>query len=80
MVSCKGVARDQRTNLIGEYLSPSTLTHLPDPGEVLNRFLVRDLVVLGYLNADIAHLRNPLDQQVDNFLDSFGLVDLLVHF
>ena len=72
MVTCKIVAGDQQTPLIGAYLSQSTLDHLYDPG--------RYPIVLGDLNMDIGRLRNPQDQQVADFLVSFGLVNLLGHF
>ena len=80
VVICDFVAGYQRTPLIGVYLPPSTLDHLPDLNEALNRFPGRDPVILGYLNTDISLLRNPWDQQVAGFLASFGLVDLLGNF
>ena len=46
----------------------------------MNRYLVRDLVVLGDLNADIGLLRNPQDQLVAYLLASFSLVELLADF
>ena len=55
------------------------MEHLPDLEEALNRFLRREPVVLGYLNAEIGRLSNPRDQQVADFLASLGLVDLLGH-
>ena len=39
IVSCKVVARDQQMPLIEAYLPPSTLDHLPDSEEALNRFM-----------------------------------------
>ena len=44
---------------------------------MLNHFLWRDHIVMGYLNADIGRLQNPQNQQVADFLASFRLVDLL---
>ena len=79
MVSYKVVARNQRTPLIGGYITPLTLEQLPDLEEALNRFPGREPVVLDP-NADIDRLRNPRDQQVADFLASFGLVELLGHF
>ena len=35
---------------------------------------------MGYLKADIGRLQNPQDQQVQDFLASFRLVDLLSYF
>ena len=62
MVSCNIFSGNQRTPIVGIYLPPSTLDHLPDLEEALNCFPVRYPVVLGYLNADIGRLRNPRDQ------------------
>ena len=58
MVSYKVVARNQRTPLIGGYITPLTLEQLPDLEEALNRFPGREPVVLDP-NADIDRLRNP---------------------
>ena len=80
MVSCNIISGNHIMPLIGVYLTPSTLDHLPYLEESLNCFLVRDPVVLGDLNTNIGHLRNPRDQQVSVFLAYFGLVDLLGHF
>ena len=67
-------------SLIGPYLSPSNLDHLPDLVKSLNRFPGREPVVLGDFNVDLGRLRNLQDQQVADLLASFGLVDLLAHF
>ena len=69
-----------KTLIIGEYLPPSYLDHLPDLEEALNRFPSKYPVVLGDQNKYIGRIRNPRDQQVADFLVSFGLVDLLAHF
>ena len=74
MVSCKLVSGDQQTSLIGAYLPPPTLDHLSELEEALNLFQGRDPVLLGDLNVDIGRLRNPRDQNVTDFLASFGLV------
>ena len=58
----------------------STLYHHPDLCEALNRLLVRDPIVVGYLNTGVGWMKNPQNQQVTNFLDFFGLVDFLGHF
>ena len=80
VVSLKLVTENQQTPLIGPYLPLSTLYHLTYLEEVLNRFLVRDPIVLGDLDPDIVHLRNFWYQQVADFLESFGLVNILAHF
>ena len=53
VVSYKIVAGNQLLPLIGAYLPPSTLEHMSDLEEVLNRFLGRYHIVLGDLNAYI---------------------------
>ena len=80
VLSCEVIIGNQETPLIWVYLPLSTLDHLPDLGKDLNRFPGRDPVVLGSMNSEIVHLRNPRYQQVSDFLASFGLVDLLGHF
>ena len=75
MVRCEVVDRDHRTPLTGAYLPPTTLYHLSDLEEVLNRLPGRDPIILGDLNAYIGLLRNPRDEQVSDLLASFGLVD-----
>ena len=77
MVSCEVIARYHQTPLIGAYLPLSTLDHLTDLGEALNRFLGRDSVILGDINADIGLVRNPQDKQVADFLAFFGFTYLL---
>ena len=69
-----------RKPLIGAYLPQSTLDHLPDLEEALNRFLGKGPVFLGDINTDIGCLMNPWDQQVKDYLASFGMVDLLDNF
>ena len=80
MVICKLVAVDQQTPIIGAYLSPLTLCHLPYLEELLNCFMGRHFVVLGDPNADISRFINPRDQQVTDLLASFSMVDLLDRF
>ena len=71
VVSCELVSGDQQMRIIGAYLPLSTLDHLLDLEESLNRFL-------GI--ADIGRFWNPQDQQVQYLLMVFGLVDILVCF
>ena len=63
--------------LMRVYLPPSTLEHLPDLEEALDRFLGKDPIVIIDLHEDIRRLQNPQIQQVANFLTSFGMFDLL---
>ena len=67
MVSCDIVSGSHCIPAIGAYLSPSTLDHLLDLEEALNRFPGREPVVLGDLNTNIGRLTNPPDQQVADF-------------
>ena len=62
MVSCEVVSGDKQMPLIGAYIPLSSLDHLPDLEEALNRFMGRDPIVLGDLNAYIGRLGNPQDQ------------------
>ena len=80
MVSYKLISINHKMSFIGAYLPLSTLDHLLDLEEEMNRFPGRDSVVLGDLNVDIRCLRNPRDQQVAYFQYYFRLVDVLVHF
>ena len=75
-----GGSAGSRTLLIGAYLTQSTLDHLPDLEEELNRFPGKEPVLLGDLNTDIGRLRNPWGQQVKDYLASLGMVDLLDNF
>ena len=80
VVICKVVYRVHLTPLIGAYLPPPFLDQLQNLDKEMNRFLDRYVVVLGDMNTYISHLRSPWDQQVADFLASFGLADLLGHF
>ena len=80
VVSCKIVSRKQRTPLIGAYLPPTTLDHLPNLEEMISCFSGREPIILVKLNTYVGLLGNPQDQQVEDFLVSFGLVELRGHF
>ena len=66
MVRCKLVARLIRTPLVGVYLPPSMLEHLPDLEEALKHFKVP--IVLGEINVDLNEARSPRNQQVADLL------------
>ena len=51
MVSCEIVTGLTQTPLVGSYLPPSTLEHLPNLEEALQSF--RDPIVLGGFNVKI---------------------------
>ena len=53
--------------LIGSYLPPSTLEHLPELEEALTLFCYQEPIVLGDLNANIQE-QNPHSQQVADLL------------
>ena len=80
MVNCKLVTEDQRTPLIGAYLTPSTLDYQTNFEEAMNRVMGRETMILGDLNTDIVRMRNTKDQQVTYFLAPLRLVDILAHF
>ena len=66
MVSCEIFTGLTRNPLVGTYLPPSTLEHLPDLEEALKRF--KDPIVLGDLNVDLNEERNLQRQQVTDLL------------
>ena len=80
MVICKIVSSAKRTLLIGAYLPPSTLNHLPDLEEVIKLLPGSYPIVMEDLNAEIGRLQNPRNQQVAYFLEPFVLVDIIDHF
>ena len=82
VVICEMFFSAQRTPLIRMYPPPpqSTIDHLTDLEKALNLFLGRNPILMGDLNEDIGYLQNPWNQLVEDFLASFGLVDLLDHF
>ena len=53
VVSCKLVTGHIRTPLVGVYLPPLMLEHLPDVKEALQRFKVCESIILGDLNVDL---------------------------
>ena len=74
------VTRINQTNLIRSYLPRSNMDRLPDLEEVLNDFLGRDPIFMGYLNTNVSYTVNPWNQQVADFLAYFRMLDLLNHF
>ena len=66
VVSCDIVAGLIRSPLVGEYLPPSTLEHLPDLEEAMKRF--RDPIVLGDFNMDIDKSRSSRSQRMPYLL------------
>ena len=76
MVSCKTISALKRIPLIGDYLPPTNIYHILHLDKALNTFLGRYPIVVGYLNAYIGRIMNPWNQQVADFLNFFGLVDL----
>ena len=47
------ISGGKHTQLVGTYLPPSTLEHLPDLEEALTHFQYQVRIVLRYLNANI---------------------------
>ena len=80
MVTCKIVAGGKRTPLIGTYLPPSTLEHLPYLEDILTLLWYQEPILSGELNADIGQAQNPCSQHIEDLLMKFGLVDLIHHF
>ena len=66
MVSCELVNGLAWTPLVGAYLPPSTMEHLPDQEEDLKHF--RDPIVLRDLNVDLNKARSPWSQRLLDLL------------
>ena len=79
VVGSEIVTKIQRTALIRSYLPLANTDRLPDLEETLNGFLGRDTIVMWDLNTDVGQMENPRNQQKDDFLESFWMVDLLGH-
>ena len=78
VVSCYLVTGLIRTPLIGAYLPPSTLEHIPDLEEALKRF--KDPIILWDLNMDLNEARSLWSQRFAELLLEYGLIDLVCHF
>ena len=78
--SCNIFAGGHFTSLIGAYLLPSILYHLPDLKEDLTRFQDQDPIVLRYHYANIVQDHNPCSQQVADLMMEYGLVDIFHNF
>ena len=78
VVSCNIVTGLTRTPLVGAYLPLSTLEHLPDLEEALQRF--RGPIYLRGLNVDLYEARILHSQSVSDLLAEYGLIDLVRHF
>ena len=75
MFSYKIVTGLTQTPLGGAYLPPSTLEHLPELEEALQRF--KDPIVFGDLNMDLDKARTSRSQSVSDLLVEYGLIDLV---
>ena len=73
VVSYKVITNRKRTPIIGAYLLPSTLEHLPDLEEALTLFLYQDPILVGDISANIGQSQNPRNQQVVDLLIARGL-------
>ena len=80
VLSCVLASGTKRVPLIGGYLPPSTLMHLPHLEEALDRFAGGDPICLGDLNVDLHDLTKERNQLVADCVASCGLFDLLPHF
>ena len=78
MASCEIITGLTRTPLVGTYLPPSTVEHLPELEEVLQLF--RDPIFLRDLNMDLNKSRRPQSQQVADLLTDYGIIYLVRHF
>ena len=81
VLSCILVQGDSRMPIVGAYLPPSTLDHLPDFEQAMERFSnYPNVTVLGDFNANIYDLANLRNQTIANCFSNYGLLDLLAHF
>ena len=53
IVSCEVFRGTSRTPIIGAYLPPTTLSHLPNLEEFLERFRVQDPILMEYINMEL---------------------------
>ena len=63
-----------RTPLVGTYLPPSTVEHLPDFEEDLQKFKGLYPIALGYFNVELDNARILRSQRVADLLAEFSLI------
>ena len=80
IISCEVVICTYQTPIIGKYLLTTTLAHLPNLEEDLERFRGQDLILMGNLNVDLDEAQKPRSQIVAIMLTEFGIVNLMHHF
>ena len=80
MVFCEMVTWHNHTLLIGMYLPPLMLEHLPDFKEALQQFKGLDHILFGGFNMDLDNARNLRIQCMADLLSEYGLIDLVRHF
>ena len=68
VVSSEVITDWKLTLIIGAYLPPYTLEHLPDLEEALTRFWYQDTIFMEDLNAKIGQAQNLRSQQVADLL------------
>ena len=78
VVSCEIVTGLTWIPLVGAYLPPLTLEHLPGLEEALHCFMVP--IALGDLNVDLDKARSLRIQRVSDLLAEYILIDLVRHF
>ena len=78
VVSCKIVIGLIWNPLVGAYLPPLMLEHLPGLEEALQHF--RDPTVFWDLNVELNKARSLRSQCVSELLTEYGLIDLVCHF
>ena len=80
VVSCEVFRGTSRTPIIGSYLPPTMLDHLPNVEDTLEGFCGQYLILMRYLNVDLHESRNPLSHLFSDILAEFGLIDLMHNF
>ena len=79
VVSCNIFAGHTRTPLIGAYLPPLTMEHLPYFEEALQIFKGMDPIVLGYFNVDLDDTQSLCSQFMVDLLTDFSIINLVRH-
>ena len=80
VVSCDIFAGHTRTPLIGAYLPPLTMEHLPYFEETLQIFKGMDPIVLGYFNMGLYDAQSSQCQLVADLLTELGIIYVVLHF
>ena len=68
VVSCEDIRGTSRTPIIGVYLPPTTLDHLPNLEESLESFQFQDPILKGGINLDLDEAQKPRSHLVADIM------------